>query len=66
MITLMNPRKAKYPPTAAEIKDYIENSEPIRVKSLGWISLDQNIKILFCDLFDLVYACESYVTMNLM
>ena len=25
MITLMNPRKADDPPTAAEIKDYIEN-----------------------------------------
>ena len=29
MITLMNPRKAEYPPSLAEIQDYIENSEPI-------------------------------------
>ena len=29
MITLINPRKAENPPNAAEIKDYIENSEPI-------------------------------------
>jgi len=29
MITSMNPRMAEYPPTAAEMKDFIENSEPI-------------------------------------
>ena len=29
MITLINPRKAEDPPTAAEIKDYIEYLEPI-------------------------------------
>ena len=29
MITLMNPRKGEDLPSAAEVKDYIENSEPI-------------------------------------